>query len=283
MTTLAERLGFSPDDRIIIANCDDIGSSHACNVAAERAMREGWATSATLMVPCPWAKEAVDRFKGLDVGVHLTLTAEYPDYRWRSLTGAKSLHDADGYLPTTIQEVFRNARIEDAEAECRAQIDQALGWGVDVTHIDNHMGALSYDKRFADLALKLAVDYDLPMRLGSESAEARVGFSARQPASEAGRLYPDRFVMQWGRPTREVLNEFLPDLRPGVTEFCLHPVEDGPELQGYDKTQAWIRTHDYGCLMDPEIRAAIRKTGATLMSYRPLRDAQRKHRAAGGG
>jgi predicted glycoside hydrolase/deacetylase ChbG (UPF0249 family) len=276
MTSLAERLGFSPDERILIVNCDDIGSSHACNVAAERAIREGWATSATMMVPCPWAKEAVTRFKDLDVGVHLTLTAEYPDYRWRALTGAKSLHDKDGYMPFTIQEVFRNARLEDVEAECRAQIDQALAWGVDVTHIDNHMGALSYDPRFAAIFLKMAVDYDLPLRLGSASAEKRAGFSPRASASEANRLYPDRFVMQWGRPTREVLHEYLPALRPGVTEFCMHPVEDGPELQGYDKTQAWIRTHDYGCLMDEELRGMIKKADAKMISYRPLRDAMRK-------
>ncbi|HEY1707455.1 MAG TPA: polysaccharide deacetylase family protein [Rhizomicrobium sp.] len=276
MTSLAERLGFSPDDRLIIANCDDIGSSHACNVAAERAMREGWATSATLMVPCPWAKEAVERFRDLDVGVHLTLTAEYPDYRWRSLTGAKSLHDKDGYLPLGTREVWANARLEDVAAECRAQIDQALAWGVDVTHIDNHMGTLSMEPRYNALFLKLAVDYDLPLRLPSASEQSRLGFAAREPADAAGRLYPDRFVMQWGRPSREVLNEYLRDLRPGVTEFCMHPVEDGPELQGYDKTQAWIRTHDYACLMDEDLRGLIKQADAKLISYRPLRDAMRK-------
>ncbi len=276
MSSLAERLGYNADDRILIVNCDDIGSSHACNVAAERSIREGWATSATLMVPCPWAKEAVERFADLDVGVHLTLTAEYPDYRWRALTGAKSLHDKDGYLPTGIREVYANARLEDVEAECRAQIDQALAWGVDVTHIDNHMGTLSYDERYNAIFLKLAVDYDLPLRLGSESAEKQLSYSPRRMASEARRLYPDRFVMQWGRPTREVLHEYLPTLRPGITEFCMHPVEDGPELQGYDKTQAWIRTHDYGCLMDEELRGMIRKADAKLISYRPLREAMRK-------
>jgi predicted glycoside hydrolase/deacetylase ChbG (UPF0249 family) len=276
MPTLAERLGYGPDDRILIVNCDDIGSSHACNVAAERSIRQGWATSATLMVPCPWAKEAVERFRDLDVGIHLTLTAEYPDYRWRALTGARSLHDNDGYMPFTIEEVFQNARLEEVEAECRAQIDQALAWGVDVTHIDNHMGALSYDPRFADIFLKVAVAYDLPLRLGSAAAERRAGLFAREPATRAGRLYPDYFVMQWGRPTRDVLHDYLPSLRPGVTEFCMHPVEDGPELQGYDKTQAWIRTHDYGCLMDAELRAKIEGTGAKLISYRPLREAMRR-------
>ncbi len=276
MTTLAEKLGYAASDRVLIVNCDDIGSSHAANVAAERAMRQGWATSATLMVPCPWAREAVQRFADLDVGVHLTLTAEYPDYRWRSLTGAQSLHDGDGYLPFTIREVWKNATLDEVEAECRAQIDQALAWGVDVTHIDNHMGTLSMEPRYHALFLKLAVEYDLPLRLPGENEQKRLGFAAREPAADAGRLFPDTFVMQWGRPTREVLLEFLPKLRSGVTEFCMHPVEDGPELQGYDKTQAWIRTHDYACLMDEELRGMIQAADAKMISYRALRDVMRQ-------
>ena len=107
MPTLSERLGFSADDRLIIINCDDIGSSHSANVASEAAMRSGIATSATLMVPCPWAREAVERFKDLDVGIHLTLTAEYPTYRWRTLTDAPSLRDAQGYMPRTGAELWQ--------------------------------------------------------------------------------------------------------------------------------------------------------------------------------
>src|SRR5580700_729804 len=108
-TSLAEKLGHGPDARVLIVNCDDLGSSHAANTAIEAAMAAGIATSATLMVPCPWAREAARMFQGADVGVHLTLTAEYPGYRWRSLTGGASLHDADGFLPATAGEVFANA------------------------------------------------------------------------------------------------------------------------------------------------------------------------------
>ena len=131
--SLAERLGHAPDARLLIVNCDDLGSSRSSNVAVYDALREGIATSATLMVPCPWAREAAAQSAGLDVGVHLTLTAEYPGYRWRSLTNARSLHDKDGFLPRTAEEVWTNADPADAEAECRAQIEQALAWGVDVT------------------------------------------------------------------------------------------------------------------------------------------------------
>ena len=99
MTSLAERLGHAPDDRLLIINCDDLGSSHAANVGIYEALRDGIATSATLMVPCPWAREAAARYRGEDVGVHLTLNAEYDLYRWGPITHAPSLLDGDGGFP----------------------------------------------------------------------------------------------------------------------------------------------------------------------------------------
>src|SRR5262245_39012544 len=91
--SLAERLGYRPEDRLLIINCDDLGSSHSANVATYRSMVHGVATSATLMVPCPWAREAAHMFKGLPVGVHLTLTSEHRGYRWRGLTNGATLFD----------------------------------------------------------------------------------------------------------------------------------------------------------------------------------------------
>src|ERR1700750_1314577 len=95
---LAARLGYGPDDRLLIVNCDDLGSSHSANIATLRAMTYGVATSATLMVPCPWAREAATLFKGKAIGVHLTLTSELEGYRWRGLTAGKSLYDDEGFL-----------------------------------------------------------------------------------------------------------------------------------------------------------------------------------------
>src|SRR3954451_14623543 len=140
--SLVERLGYEPGDRLLIVNCDDVGSSHGANVAACRAMVYGIATSATLMVPCPWAREAARMLQGLPVGVHLTLTSEHRGYRWRGLTGAASLRDGDGFLPATAEAALRGIETADARAECRAQIEAALAWGVDVTHLDAHMNIL---------------------------------------------------------------------------------------------------------------------------------------------
>jgi hypothetical protein len=275
MPTLAERLDHAPDARLLIVNCDDIGSSHAANAASEAAMRTGIATSATLMVPCPWAREAAERFHDLDVGIHLTLTSEYPTYRWRSLTGAPSLRDAQGYLPRTGAELWKQADPQDVEAECRAQIDQALAWGVDVTHLDNHMGTLMLDAQAFAIYLKLAREYKLPLRMAGASADARMGFAGRKQCDDAGILYPDHFSFQWGTPTADIFDRYLASPRAGVTEVILHPVEDGPELAAYDKQDAWIRTHDAKIGVDETVKSKLDAAGIKRVSFRGIRDAMR--------
>ncbi|MSZ30104.1 MAG: ChbG/HpnK family deacetylase, partial [Actinobacteria bacterium] len=99
VTTLAERLGYSEDARLLIINCDDLGSTRAANVAIYESLREGLATSATLMVPCPWARDAAAEYRGEDVGVHLTLNSEWENYRWGPITRSPSLLDGDGGFP----------------------------------------------------------------------------------------------------------------------------------------------------------------------------------------
>ena len=278
MPSLAERLGYVADAHLLIVNCDDIGSSHSANVASERAMRHGIATSATLMVPCPWAREAVEMFEGLDVGIHLTLTAEYPTYRWRTLTDAPSLRDAQGYMPRTTAELWSKADVAEVEAECRAQIDQALAWGVDITHLDNHMGSLQINAALYPIYVKLAREYKLPLRMAGEGGDARLGFGGRKQATDAGILFPDHFSFQWGAETTALLDRYLTEPRSGVTEVILHPVEDGPELHAYDKTESAIRIHDAACGVDDGLKARLDAAGIRRISFRPIRDAMRAAR-----
>lgn len=275
MASLAEKLGHGAGDRLLILNCDDLGSSHSANLAIEDSLRNGIGTSATLMVPCPWAREAVGMCGDLDVGLHLTLTAEYPGYRWRSLTGAHSLHDADGFMPRTAKEVWTNAALADVEAECHAQIEQALKWGVDITHLDAHMGTMQIMPAYFALYLKLAVEYQLPLRMAGAADEKRLGFSCREPARKAGVLFPDDFIFQWGEAAETLLPRYLETLQPGVGEFILHPVVDGEELRGYDKTEAHIRIGDYAAAKSETLRDRIAAQGVKLIGFRPLRDAMR--------
>jgi hypothetical protein len=274
MPALAERLGYPPDAKLLIVNCDDLGSSASANRAIGDVMARGTATSATLMVPCPWALDGVEKARDGGVGVHLTLTCEYPTYRWRSLTAAPSLHDDQGFMPCTAQEVWARAALADVRAECRAQIEQAYAWGVDVTHLDAHMGTMQLEPRYFAIYLELAAEYRLPVRMISGRAEAYFGFPSREPATEAGVVFPDALIDLWGKPSG-TLEQRLASLRPGVTEIFFHPVEDGPELRGYDRKEADWRVGDYATLTSPDLARLAADAGATLISFAPLRDLQR--------
>lgn len=270
MTLLAQRLGFSPDARLLIVNCDDVGSSHSANVAAFRAMTYGIATSASLMVPCPWAAEAASMFEGLPVGVHLTLTSEHAGYRWRSLTGLATLCDAGGFFPATTALALGQQDSEEVRAECRAQIDAALAWGVDVTHIDTHMDVLHANPTLFAIYLDLAEQLGVPIRLPLQPA-----FPAREMTEARGILSVDHLIYTWPRPTRDVILEECPALPCGVTELFAHPVLDGEELRGYDRDHADIRVHDAAALTDPSVVALLDQHGVRRISYRELRAVQK--------
>src|SRR5581483_11967928 len=126
VTELAERLGYPPDAKLVIVNCDDLGSSRSANVAVYDAMRNGLATSASLMVPCPWARDAAAQYRGEDVGVHLTLNAEWETYRWGPITHAPSLLDGDGGFPRTVEDTWDHADLDEVRRELRAQLERAI-------------------------------------------------------------------------------------------------------------------------------------------------------------
>ena len=270
---LAERLGYGPESRLLIVNCDDLGSSHSANIATFRSMVYGIATSATLMVPCPWAREAARMFKGLSVGVHLTLTSEYWGYRWRGLTDGGSLRDDDGFFPTTAEAALKRIDPKEAEAECRAQIKTALSWRVDVTHLDMHMNVLQAREDLYEIYLSLAEEFRLPVRMLSQDRERN--FIARELAEARGLLFNEHMLYPWPRQTRDVFFEEIPKLLPGVSEIFAHPVLDGEELRAYDTQNADIRARDAVCLTDPTLSSFLDEQQIKRISFRELRELQR--------
>jgi predicted glycoside hydrolase/deacetylase ChbG (UPF0249 family) len=274
MTSLAERLGYRPDARLLIVTCDDLGSAHAANVGVYEALRSGIATSASLMVPCPWAREAAARYRGEDVGVHLTLNAEYELYRWGPITQAPSLLDGDGGFPRTVEDVWDHADLDEARRECRAQLERAIYWGFDVSHLDSHLGTLQGRPEFFDLFLDLAVEFRLPLRLGGQAIEHAVGFPFRRLAGEEGVCFPDNFVSVRSPSLRRTLERLLADLEPGVTEVTCRPAADTPELRSLAPDWA-TRVEDYDVLTDQSLRTLAERTGVTLIGYRAIRDLMR--------
>jgi len=274
VTTLAQRLGHDEDARLLIINCDDLGMSHSANEGVFRSLRDGLATSATLMVPCPWAREAAARYDGEDVGVHLTLTAEFELYRWGPITHAPSLLGGGGGFPRTIEDVWDHADLDEVHRELRAQIERAIEWGFDVTHLDSHMGTLQLRPEFFDVYLDLAVEFALPMRLSATATQELVGFPFRDRAAEEGVVAPDTLVFYAGVGAREPFEALLASLPPGVTEIYLHPATDHAELRALAPDAAG-RIDDLHLLTtDESIRHAVERSGAQLIGWRELRELQ---------
>jgi predicted glycoside hydrolase/deacetylase ChbG (UPF0249 family) len=268
--SLAERLGHDAESRLVILNCDDLGCCHAANIGVYEALREGLATSASLMMPCPWAREAAWMYRGEDVGVHLVLNAEYEHYRWGPLTQSPSLLDGDGGMPRTIGDTWEHADLEEVHRECKAQIERAVLWGFDVSHLDAHMGTLQLKAEFFDVYLDLAEEFRLPVRMFGEDLERFIGFPARELARERGVVYPDHFVLiPEGVGSRRAVMEALGSLQPGVTELYFHPAAHQPELEAM--TTDWqARVDDLELLTSQELEQALSRAGAMRIGYRAL-------------
>jgi chitin disaccharide deacetylase len=279
MATLAERLGHRADDRLVIVSCDDFGSCHAINDAVYHALDEGCATAASIMVPAPWAREAAARYGGQDIGVHLTLNAEHDLYRWGPITYAPSLLDGEGGFPRRADDLWDHADLDEVRRECRAQIERAIVWGFDVSHLASHLSALTLRPEFFDVYLDLAVEFGLPVRLPSAITEREVGFPFRQLAADEGVVFPDHFLPARQAGSRGRVERLVLDLAPGVTELHIQPAADTPEVRAMapEHWEAW--TDDLDLVTNPDgLLALLNRVGAVPIGFRELRELMRAER-----
>ncbi|MFM7488742.1 MAG: ChbG/HpnK family deacetylase [Actinomycetota bacterium] len=276
MSELAERLGYDSDTRLVILSCDDLGSCHAANMGVYSALREGVATCASVMIPAPWSRHAALMYRGEDVGVHLTLNAEHPAYRWGPITHAPSLLSGDGGFPREIDDLWEHADPAEVLRECRAQIERAILWGFDVTHLAPHLSAITLRPEFFDVYLDLAVEFDLPIRLPSTVSTEAAGFPFRDLAAEEGVVFPDHFDHDWRAGSRDRVYSAISSLPAGVSEIHVQPAIDTAEVRALagDVAQGWIDDLDL-VVNDATLRTLLRESGAVLIGYRELRDAMR--------
>lgn len=274
-TTLAERLGHSPEERLVILSCDDLGSCHGANVGVYQAIRDGAATCTSLMVPAPWASHAaIQANVDDDIGVHLTLNAENETYRWGPITHAPSLQSGEGGFPRTLEDLWEHADHAEVLRELRAQIDRAIAWDIDVTHLAPHLTAITLRPEFFDVYLELAVEYQLPIRLPSSISADQAGFPFRDLAANEGVVFPDHFDYDWRAGSTDRVYEAIASLQPGVTEIHVQPAADTPEVRALgDHTQGWVA--DLDLVTSDELQTRLAASGAVLIGYRDLRAAMR--------
>lgn len=286
--SLAERLGFKATDKILIINVDDVGNSHAANAAVIDAMENGLATSSTIIVPGPWFPEIAAYAKArpnADFGVHLAHTSEWKTLKWgpvASKSEVPGLVDPQGYLWPDIASVYKNSTPEQAYIEARAQVKKALAAGIDVTHLDSHMGTLQYNQAYFQIYRRLAKEFDLPLRMGSQELLAAQGGGDQRGQLDAdGVVYPDYLIhgdRKPGESIRDYWKRSISALKPGVTELYIHASVAGDEIKHI--TNSWEdRAAEYELFTkDPEVRRILEAQGVKRIGYRVLRDLQRKAR-----
>ncbi len=166
--TVAERLGYPADSKLLIVHADDLAVAHSVDAASFDALNKNAVTSASVMVPCAWLTEVASYAKDhpdADLGLHLTLTSEWKVDRWgpvESKDKVTSLLDPSGYLWQETLLAARHLKPEEAEREIRAQIDHAIAVGIHPTHLDSHMGVLFSTPELFSVFVKVAHDYHLP-------------------------------------------------------------------------------------------------------------------------
>jgi chitin disaccharide deacetylase len=270
--TLAERLGYSADDRLVIVSCDDLGMCHALNEGVYSSLRHGVATCASIMVPAPWARHAAATYQGEDIGVHLTLNAEHALFRWGPITHAPSLADGNGGFPADTADLWEHADVDEVRRECRAQIERAMAWGIDVTHLAPHLSSMPLRPEFFDVYCELAGEFQLPIRLPSN---ANLGFPARRLAAEEDLVFPDHFERAAVAGSRDRAASILAELQPGVTELHIQPAIDTPEVRALSpQADEWIDDHALA-VAGGELDRWLTDAGAVRIGYRELRTLQR--------
>ena len=287
--------------KYLIVNADDFGLCDSANEAVFELFEGGFLKSSTVMMPCRGAEAAVEFSKAhpeYPIGVHLTMTAEWRDYRWGTISDSPSLLDKDGFMWHESHQVQLHAKKEDLERETRAQIDLAHDMGMKPSHIDNHMGSLyghqTMRLSLIPMTLRIVGEYGYPYRLYTKTDKrtcpAGVPWKIFQPTGKLnerwtkkyGVIVPDYLLFpDWG-PIRKLMHEdfsyelykkvilrIWADIPEGITETFIHPAVASDELRSI--TALWYcRDAEYRLMKDPETHEYLASRGVEMISYRDL-------------
>lgn len=240
------RLGLPRNTKLLIVHADDIGLSHATNKAVVLGLENGSITSGSVMVPCPWFLESVRYFRNFpksDIGIHLTLTCEWDNYKWKPILPANdvsSLIDEFGYFSKSVS---ANINFHQVDRELRAQIDTAISLGLNPTHLDCHEFCLYEHIELLKIYIQLGSDYDLPIMLNRELAKIK-NIELDNYIDVSTLLVDHLFIAQ----PRDVENNglegyytnILRTLSSGLSVILIHPSFDNDETFAITSgTDAW--------------------------------------------
>jgi chitin disaccharide deacetylase len=282
--------------RTVVIHEDDLGMTHGANVAFRELTARGICSAGSVMAPCPWFPEVLEMAAenpALDLGVHLTLNSEKRPYRWRPLTSpprSAGLTDEQGYFWLDVPSVRRNAVPDAVEAEVRAQIDAALDGGIDVTHLDDHMGVVMMPE-FVDIYERLGRDYDVPILLPKDlhafnpmsyagpAATGRYDRVVQQARARSEPVFDVVIESPWRR-TSDVASAYramFDSIPEGLTYLALHFNAPG-DFEAIEPEFAHIRTEEYAFFRSGAAEVLIAEHQIEVIGMRAIRQQLRAQR-----
>ncbi|MDX1637628.1 MAG: polysaccharide deacetylase family protein [Balneolaceae bacterium] len=278
---LAQRLGYAENAKLLVVHADDIGVTHSENAASISAWERGGITSGSVMVPCPWFPEIAAYARenpSFDLGIHLTLTAEWKHYQWDGVQPASeipSLLNEEGYFYETVQEVVNHAEPGEVEKELRAQIERAIDYGIDPTHLDAHMGAAGATPELFGIMMKLGREFKIPVRIEQSDLE-NAQYAEQVPngyiiSRSENALTTSVPADRWN----QAYDQIITSLKPGLNELIVHLAYDNEEMRAVtvDKEHwyesAW-RQRDYDYVTSQRFRDLLRKENIQLVTWREI-------------
>jgi chitin disaccharide deacetylase len=285
----AERLGYPPGKKVIMLHADDAGMCEEANIATKKYLLDGYIQSAAAMPPCPefedmiaWAIEHPE----IDLGLHLTLTSEWKDYRWPSVSPVSEvpgLIDEEGMLWHEVPDVVQHATPEEVNKEIRAQIDKSIALGYRPDHIDTHMGTLYGSPEYAKVFLQTAMDYGIPANAIDLSDSLVVanyrqaGYPLTDDLIEFMEFYTlpkvDNFTSAPNAKTYEEkvesFKELIRSLSPGITEIIFHPSVPSENLKSI--TGSWQqRNWEAEMFADPDMIQFFEDEGIIFTNWKEI-------------
>jgi predicted glycoside hydrolase/deacetylase ChbG (UPF0249 family) len=279
--TLAERLGYAPDAKLLIVHADDIGEWHAVNEAATRALAAGVVSSGSMMVPCPWFPEIAAwarEHPEADLGLHITMTSERTASRWGPVASrdrVPSLLDPQGYLRKIQVEASRDIDAREAEVEARAQVERALSFGLRPSHLESHQAVLYQRADLFEALVRVSRAYRIPLAMARNHLEEHpfmvAALGADAPVIDrAFDIPPTVAPGKWGDWYEAELRE----IGPGVTAMVVHLGLADAELRAATADRpnwgAEWRQRDFDFVTSERFRGLLRDLGFKLVTWRQI-------------
>src|SRR5260221_2276169 len=283
--TLQEKLGYSKDSKLLILHADDLGMSHSENAATIYAMENGSVNSASIMVPCPWFSEIAAYARNhppADLGLHLTLNSEWNFLKWgpvASKTEVPGLVNHNGFLFSTVDSVHRSGKPAEVERELRAQIEKAKQFGIDVTHLDSHMGAIFGNAEYLKVLIKLGREYKVPVMLSKPGFRAAFNVNLDSMATDTDVLLDMIYTASPDDYKKGMENYYtgvFKSLLPGVSIIIFHTGYDDSEMKAatidhIDWGAAW-RQADFNFFTSENCNRILKEQNIHLITWREIRD-----------